>query len=519
MNERDLKLIAGRGENPLVEFSKCSTELTDSVFQSICSFLNREGGSIIVGIHEYGKIVGIVDIFLDSMLSKFEQVMEREISPSFPIRPEVVSVDGQTLIYISIPSSPNVHRFKNKVYDRCGSEVMDITYNYGLVENLYLRKRLESSESIVCPFLKPSEFDGAAFATMRKAIAAINPGHHWLNLSDEAILHKEGFWKKDLVTQKEGYTLAAVLLFGKEVTIQNYCPVTYRIEAIYRNIPYESFAQPASDYPESKYDDRDIIFSNLIETYPRLVKFLQRHIPERGNAGGGSRSDMLEPLLNPIVSNLLIHRDYTHKQPSRILLFSDRLITENGSSYGSNSKISLADLEKQPKNPLIYKIFEAMNWTGVPASGKETIIKHASSFDRNGKIEIHDGEIFSFSMTYSRGIKSENTNPSPRPQPVFETPDYAVKYLRACPTLDISYVDKAEAILEVCVKPQQIQDMMRLVRQSNRTRFRQNILRPLIEYGYLSMRIPSKPSSPLQRYFTTSKGIALLEEPSHTTPV
>jgi ATP-dependent DNA helicase RecG len=86
---------------------------------------------------------------------------------------------------------------------------------------------------------------------------------------------------------------------------------------------------------------------------------------------------------------------------------------------------------------------------------------------------------------------------------------YSSRLSKACPSIDISYVDKAESILEACIKPLPIQEMMRMAKQSNRTRFRQNIIRPLIEEGLLGMRIPTKPSSPLQTYFTTEKGKSL----------
>ncbi|MDR0538141.1 MAG: putative DNA binding domain-containing protein [Tannerellaceae bacterium] len=524
MDENDLKLIASRGENVFVEFSKCSTELTDSVFQSICSFLNKEGGALVVGIHDHGKIVGISDIFLDSMLNKFTYVMEKEITPSCSITPEVVTVNNRKLLYIKIPESPGVHRFKNKVFDRVGSEVIDITYNYGLVENLHLRKRRESSENIVCPFLNPSELDAAAFTTMRRIIAATNPSHPWLSLSNEALLHTEGFWKKDLVNNKEGYVLAAVLLFGKEVTIQNYCPINFRIEAIYRNIGYEQFTQPTPDYPESRYDDRDIIFSNLIETYPRLIKFVQRQLPEQTLGNGEQKIDILETILNEVLSNFLIHREYTYKNASRLLVFPDRLITENGSSPILYGPIPFSQLESKAKNPLIHKVFQTMGWSGTPGSGKETILKYAPLYDKACEIDTHDGEVFTFSMTFPGKRPAPPVQP-PKPKPKapaapaqpreyvpVDPPEYAIKFLEVCPNMDISYIDKAVTVLEACIKPQPIQDVMRLVRQSNRTRFRQNIIRPLLEENLLSMRIPSKPSSPLQRYFTTEKGIALMKQ-------
>jgi ATP-dependent DNA helicase RecG len=531
MDVKELKLIISRGESPFVEFSKCTTELTDSVFQSLCSFLNKGGGSLIVGVHDFGKIVGVAEIFIESMLKKFANAMEHEFSPSFPLAPQIVEINEKKLFYIDVPQSPQVHRYKNKVYDRVGRDVCDITYSYSLIENLYLRKRNESSENIVCPFLRMSELDDMAFRTMREHIAAIRPDHPWLLLSDEELLHTNGFWGKDPISDKEGFVLAAVLLFGKEETIHNYSPVTYRTDAIYRNVGYDKFSQLASDYPESRYDDRDIIFSNLITSYSRLMKFIQRNLPKRVLNKGITSVNIREKLFNEIVTNLLVHREYTHKSPCRLLIFSDKVITENGTSSICDRRTSLNSLEVQTRNPLITNVFQAMGWIEERGSGKKNIRKYAPFYDKSFEIEsnIQEGT-FIFSITYGNeeGLEdlsllspeTKETTLFPSSRPAASAGErwrgellYTSRLLIAYPDIevDISYIDKAEFVLEACMKPLSIQDMMRITRQSNRTRFRKNIIRPLLEEGLLAMRIPTKPSSPLQTYFTTERGKELLE--------
>ncbi|MDR2388517.1 MAG: putative DNA binding domain-containing protein [Tannerellaceae bacterium] len=532
MDVKELKLIIGRGESPFVEFSKCTTELTDSVFQSICSFLNKSGGCLIVGVHDFGKIVGVAEIFMESMLKKFANVMEHEFSPSFSLVPQIVDMNGRKLFFIDVPQSEQVHRYKNKVYDRAGRDVCDITYSYCLIENLYLRKRNKSSENIVCPFLRMSELDEMAFRTMRKHIAAIRPGHPWLLLSDEELLHMNGFWGKDPISDKEGFVLAAVLLFGKEETIHSYNPVTYRTDAIYRNVSYDRFSQLASDYPESRYDDRDIIFSNLITSYSRLMKFIQRNLPKRVLNQGATSVNVREKLFNEIITNFLVHREYTHKSPCRLLIFSDKVITENGTSAIYDGSTSLNALEVQTRNPLITDVFQAMGWIEERGSGKKNICRYAPFYDKSFEIELNiQEETFAFSITYGNeegledlsllSAEPQETLPPLRPRPVSMPGKwgrgllYASRLLIAYPDIevDISYIDKAESVLEACMKPLPIQDIMRITRQSNRTRFRKNIIRPLLEEGLLAMRIPTKPSSPLQTYFTTERGKELLQMP------
>ncbi len=49
-------------------------------------------------------------------------------------------------------------------------------------------------------------------------------------------------------------------------------------------------------------------------------------------------------------------------------------------------------------------------------------------------------------------------------------------------------------------------DLMHLVRRSNRTKFRDQVLKPLIAAGWLEMTVPDKPRSRKQKYRLTADG-------------
>lgn len=61
--------------------------------------------------------------------------------------------------------------------------------------------------------------------------------------------------------------------------------------------------------------------------------------------------------------------------------------------------------------------------------------------------------------------------------------------------------------VEILVEAQNarlITELIELARRSNRTKFRDQVVRPLLEAGYLEMTIPAKPRSSKQRYWTTA---------------
>jgi len=55
---------------------------------------------------------------------------------------------------------------------------------------------------------------------------------------------------------------------------------------------------------------------------------------------------------------------------------------------------------------------------------------------------------------------------------------------------------------------------MEILGRSNRTEFRDQVLNPMLEAGWVEMTIPDKPTSSNQRYQITSPSKALLDEPS-----
>jgi ATP-dependent DNA helicase RecG len=61
-------------------------------------------------------------------------------------------------------------------------------------------------------------------------------------------------------------------------------------------------------------------------------------------------------------------------------------------------------------------------------------------------------------------------------------------------------------ILDKCLHDSQIGELMALAGRTNRTKFRDQVLNPLLEAGFIEMTVPEKPNSSKQRYRTTAAG-------------
>jgi len=67
-------------------------------------------------------------------------------------------------------------------------------------------------------------------------------------------------------------------------------------------------------------------------------------------------------------------------------------------------------------------------------------------------------------------------------------------------------------MLHNCIESQSITDLMAIAGRTNRTKFRDQVLRPLLEEGLLIMTVPDKPTSSIQKYLITDKGKAMLSK-------
>ena len=66
-------------------------------------------------------------------------------------------------------------------------------------------------------------------------------------------------------------------------------------------------------------------------------------------------------------------------------------------------------------------------------------------------------------------------------------------------------------ILRKCSEVSLLVDLMVITGRSDRTKFRDQVVNPLINAGLIEMTIPDKPRSSKQRYRTTQAGHAVLE--------
>ena len=56
MTEQDIQRILLKGEGLQIEFKESYYELSKTAFETICAFLNRKGGELLLGVKNDGTV-------------------------------------------------------------------------------------------------------------------------------------------------------------------------------------------------------------------------------------------------------------------------------------------------------------------------------------------------------------------------------------------------------------------------------------------------------------------------------
>ena len=313
----NIQQLIDNGEGVSLEFKKAGNKLPESLFETICAFLNRNGGIILLGVTDDKTIEGVDRTAVDSMVKNLANLSNnpQKLFPSFLLQSTLVEYQGKMLIHVFVPASSQVHRCNGKVFDRSADGDFELKTNEQ-IKNSYIRKNTLYSENTVYPFLFETDFVPGLLERVRRIIKINRPDHPWNELSDQDFYTTAGLYRRDLATGKQGFTLAALLLFGKEEVIQSGIP-HYKIDALVRRIDMD------------RYDDRVNIRCNLIEAYDKLMDFVAKHLPDKFYMEGDQRISLREKIFREIVANMLIHREYTNAFPTSLIIYRDKVETKN----------------------------------------------------------------------------------------------------------------------------------------------------------------------------------------------
>ncbi len=339
-----------------------------------------------------------------------------------------------------------------------------------MVSNIYIRKQGTYIENKIFPYAKLTDLKSELITRSRQMAINQRSNHPWANTDDFQLLKSAGLYLEDPQTGKEGITLAGILLFGTEQLIRAALP-HYKTDAILRKVNLD------------RYDDRDDIRVNLIESRDRLMAFVAKHLNDTFYLEGDTRISLRDKIFREVVANLLIHREYSNAFPAKLIIEKDRVYIENANRARIIGEINPSNFSPYPKNPILAKFFSEIGWAEELGSGVRNTYKYCKFYSGADPIFIED-DIF---ITIIPLTSKESAQATPQAT------------LQA--TLDIE--DKrTEEILEFCREPKSRKEIQEFIGVKDRRYFSNRILNPLIRGELIKLTIPDKPTSPNQKYYS-----------------
>ena len=115
-----IKHIINQGEGLTTEFKRAKEELPQNLFETVCAFLNRNGGTILLGVNDDKTIEGVNPLKAEELCKHISNLSNnaQKLFPTFLLDAQVVNFDDKTLIHIFVPISSQVHTC-NYFYYQC----------------------------------------------------------------------------------------------------------------------------------------------------------------------------------------------------------------------------------------------------------------------------------------------------------------------------------------------------------------------------------------------------------------
>jgi len=482
-SSHDLAKLVAKGESKTLELKRSTGEMREAM-HTICGFANGHGGRVVIGAKPDGQLVG-------------QQVSEQTLhdiaaarnhfEPPLAFDVERVNLpNGRAALVLTVAgiSDSVPFTYDGRAYERVDNTTRTMTqarYEALLLERAHSRRRWENQPAVD---ISLDDLDHEEILRTRDAAVRQRRISAGTSMDVGDVLDRLGLRRAGVITQ------AAQVLYGT------------------RFLP---------DYPQGllkmgRFRGTKITGDILDNRQEHLhafaiaregMAFLDRTLPLAARFPEGKlfREDRLPvppAALREVLLNAVMHRDYS--DPSgyvAIAVFDDRIeIRSVGRLPRGITPESLAGPHRSvPRNPLIAEAFHRTGAVEIWGRGTNRVLEECEQHGiKPPTFEEQAGAVVvTFRAAVALGAETRHqvgTKSALSPHQVL--------------------------ILQSAQQAVSIADLMRRCGRSDRTKFRDQVIRPLLEAGLLEMTIPGKPRSSLQQYRTTTMGAAAAGEEGST---
>jgi len=143
-----------------------------------------------------------------------------------------------------------------------------------------------------------------------------------------------------------------------------------------------------------------VVITNLIESYDRLMAFGKKHLNDTFHLDGIQSVSARDHILREIISNLLMHRNFSSGYVAKLVIEKNRIYTENSNLSHGYGALDIATFEPFQKNPPISKVFREIGLADELGSGMRNTYKYTKMYS-GGEPQFVEGDVFRITIPLS----------------------------------------------------------------------------------------------------------------------
>jgi len=312
------------------------TSWRDDHLRGVCGFANAEGGVLVIGRNDRGKVVSLPDVrkLLEDLPNKIRDLLG--ILVEVNLRTE----DGKDYLEMVMPAYPSPISYRGHYYQRSGSTLQEL--KGAALDRFLLRRYGRTWDGAPVPGVHATDLSPTAFRRFRELAASSGR-------MDPTVLEESDKGLVEKLNLIEGTYLkrAAVLLFHGDPQV--FANGAFAKIGFFRSVSDLAYHDEVSgDLFSQVHQTLDLLYTKYLKAairYEGLQRIERFPVP---------RAALREAVLNAVA-----HRDYAIPAPIQIRVYEDRLSIWNPAVLpeGWSLKKLLGEHASKPFNPLIANAF------------------------------------------------------------------------------------------------------------------------------------------------------------------
>lgn len=296
-----------KGEDTYTQFKENIIN-ADQLAQEMIAFSNSLGGTIFIGITDRGEIKGLTDEDIRRLNQLIANSAHENVKPAIFPKTEIVIANNKKVLLVHIPYGANKPYCSNKgiYFTKSGSDKRRMSQDE-------LRRLFQESGKLYADemIFKSADFKDIDLDLFKQ----FHDKKYGIPFEGDEQSLPQTFENLNLASAGS-LNLAGLLLFGKNP--MKHTPLSQVIAV--------SFI--GNDIGGREYRDSENIEGNLKKLYTDGLAFIKRNLKKIQKDQDFNTAGILEipqPVLDELLINALIHRNYFISSNIRILIFDNRI--------------------------------------------------------------------------------------------------------------------------------------------------------------------------------------------------